>query len=169
MSLITLHLSQVQDKMVEILQAVKEQKDGYIFIDEDNPLALLVNAETYQSQKRQAERALMRESYLRKRIEEGATNADLQKLLKEMDRVEAAYATNPEQARQNTHQLGMQKREAWCKQKGLPNHPSEDLDISDLSIEAVKKVRHESSKPSKPCQPSDLNQEHNEPRNSIHP
>ena len=141
-----MQLSQVQDKIVEILQAVKEQNDWYIFIDGDNPLALLVNAETYQSQKRQAERALMRENYLRKRIEEGATNADLQKLLQEMDRIEKAYATNPEQARKSTHQLGLQKREAWCQQQGLPNDPDADLDISDWIVEAVKQIRHGKSK-----------------------
>ncbi|MBI1926306.1 hypothetical protein HYR99_18930 [Candidatus Poribacteria bacterium] len=146
MSVMTMQLSQVQNQIVEILKAVEKPDNLYIFTDGDTPLALLVNAETYQDQKRQAERALMRESYLRKRIEEGTTNADLQKLLKEMDRIEKAYTTNPEQACKSTHQLGLQKREAWCKQHGLPNHPGEDLDISDLIIEAVKKVRHEKSK-----------------------
>ena len=123
-------------KTVELLEYVPYQKKVQVIV---------TFWEDELSLEQATKHALMRESYLRQRIAEGATNEELQKLIAEMDKIDREFETDPGKLRREAKQYADQKLREWCEKHGEYN-PTDDLAISDFINDAIKQVREENKR-----------------------
>ena len=121
-------------KTVELLEEVpyKSKVSVIVTFGQDEP-----------AQKEAVEFALMREHYLRRRIAEGATNEELQKLIVEMDRIDSELEIAPNKHRRKAKQYADQKLKEWCEKHGVTYNPTDDFALSDVINDAIKQVREE--------------------------
>ena len=131
----------------QMVKKIKETHGSIYVTAEDTPQFVALSIEDFDRLLWQQKRLMLREQYIRARIEEGGSLEELQALLPRLDQLDQAWLTDPEDKRQELIAQSEASFRQYCEEQGVVYDEMDEEAIGNLLAVLIQRVRTQRHEP----------------------
>jgi hypothetical protein len=131
----------------QMVKKIKETHGGIYVTAEDAPQFVALPIEEFDQLLRQQKRLILREQYIRDRIEAGLSLQELQALLSRLDQLDQAWLADPGDKRQELIAQSEASFRQYCEEQGAVYDEMDEEAIGNLLDTLIQRVRTQRHEP----------------------
>jgi len=127
----------------QMVKKIKEAHGGIYVTAEDARQFVALPIEDFDRLLRQQKRLMLREQYIRDRIEAGLSLKELQALLPRLDQLDQAWLTNSEKIHTDLFEQTQEGFRQYCVEQGVNTELLDDEGVDAMITNLVRRTREE--------------------------